>query len=127
MRFTLPFMAPLLLCFGFGTANAADPTQLAATGGFLLGNAHRCGVAAERVERAGKVIHGFIVAAARGSGEAEAADSRFAAMFLATSLPTQDPDAFPSCTVVIQQFDRLERHHAEIARDQAIRVERPAF
>ena len=127
MRFTLPFMAPLLLCFGFGTANAADPTQLAATGGFLLGNAHRCGVAAERVERAGKVIHGFIVAAARDSGEAEAADSRFAAMFLATSLPTQDPDAFPSCTVVIQQFDRLERHHAEIARDRAIRLERPTF
>ena len=127
MRFTFPFTASLLLSFGFGTANAADPTQLAATGGFLLGNAHRCGVAAERVERAGKVVHGFIVAAARDSGEAEAADSRFAAMFLATSLPTQDPDAFPSCDVVIQQFDRLERHHAEIARDQAIGVERSAF
>jgi len=42
-------------------------------------------------------------------------------------LPTQDPDAFPSCDVVIQQFDRLERHHAEIARDQAIGVERSAF
>ena len=127
MRFTSPFMVALLLWLGFGTANAADPSQLAATGGFLLGNAHRCGVAAERVGRAGEAIHGFIVAAARDSGEAEAADSRFAAMFLATSLPTQDPDAFPSCTVVIQQFDRLERHHAEIARDRAIRLERPTF
>ena len=127
MRFTFPFMAPLLLCFGFGTANAADPTQLAATGGFLLGNAQRCGVAAESVERAGKVIHGFIVAVARGSSKAKAADSHFVAMFLAASMPSQDQDAFPSCTVVIQQFDRLERHHAEIARDRAIRVERPGF
>jgi hypothetical protein len=76
----------LLLLLGIGVANAADPTQLAATGGFLLGNAHRCGVAVERVERAGKVIHGFIAAAAKDSGEAAAADSRFAAIFLATSL-----------------------------------------
>jgi hypothetical protein len=33
-------------------AEAANPTLLAETGGFLLGNAHRCGVAVERVERA---------------------------------------------------------------------------
>jgi hypothetical protein len=44
---------PLLLLLGIGAANAADPAQLVATGGFLLGNAHRCGVAVERVERAG--------------------------------------------------------------------------
>jgi len=43
----------LLLLLGIGAANAADPAQLVATGGFLLGNAHPCGVAVERVERAG--------------------------------------------------------------------------
>jgi hypothetical protein len=44
-------------------AEAADPTQLAETAGFLLGNAHRCGVPAERVDHAGKVVHHLIVAA----------------------------------------------------------------
>jgi hypothetical protein len=47
------------------------------------------------VERAGNVIHDFIVAAARDSSEAAAADSRFAEIFLASALPNQDPDAFP--------------------------------
>jgi hypothetical protein len=93
-----------------GVAEAANPTLLAETGGFLLGNAHRCGVAVERVERAGNAIHDFIVAAARDSSEAAAADSRFAEIFLASALPNQDPDAFPSCRVVIEGFDRLERH-----------------
>jgi hypothetical protein len=97
-------------------AEAANPTLLAETGGFLLGNAHRCGAAVERVERVervGNAIHDFIVAAARDSSEAAAADSRFAEIFLASALPNQDPDAFPSCTVVIEQFDRLERHHEQ--------------
>jgi hypothetical protein len=127
MRSTFAVTTLLVLFLGIGVANAADPTQLAATGGFLLGNAHRCGVAVERVERAGKVIHDFIVAAAKGSGEAAAADSRFAAIFLATSLPNQDPDAFPSCAVVIQQFDRLERHHEQVGVNGGTRAASPAF
>ena len=120
MRSTFAFTTALLLLLGIGVANAA-------TGGFLLGNAHRCGVAVERVERAGKVIHDFIVAAAKDSSEAAAADSRFAAIFLATSLPSQDRDAFPSCAVVIQQFDRLERHHDQTRRIRETRVKSPVF
>jgi hypothetical protein len=68
-------------------AEAANPTLLAETGGFLLGSAHRCGVAFERVERAGNAIHDFIVAAARDSSEAAVADSRFAEIFLASAPP----------------------------------------
>ena len=116
----------LVLLLGMGVADAADPTQLAETGGFLLGNASRCGVSAERVESAGKVIHDFIAAAARDSSEAEAADSRFSEIFVASALPDQDPDAFPSCTVVIQQFDRLERHQ-ETRRSRENRGISPAF
>ena len=117
----------LLLGMGMGVADAADPTQLAETGGFLLGNASRCGVSVERVESAGKVIHDFIAAAAKDSREAAAAASRFSEIFVASALPDQDPDAFPSCTVVIQQFDRLERHHDQTRRNRETRVMSPAF
>jgi len=48
----LPSQPALILLLGIGVAEAANPTLLAETGGFLLGNAHRCGVAVERVERA---------------------------------------------------------------------------
>ena len=127
MRSTSAVTTALILLLGVGVAEAANPTLLAETGAFLLGNAHRCGVAVERVERAGNVIHGFIVAAARDSSEAAAADSRFAEIFLATALPNQDPDAFPSCTVVIQQFDRLERHHEQTGGNRDTRVASPGL
>ena len=127
MRSSFAVTTPLLLLLGMGVADAADPTQLAETGGFLLGNARRCGVAVERVERAGNVIHDFIAAAAKDSNEAAAADSRFSEIFLATALPNQGQDAFPSCTVVIQQFDRLERYHDQTRRNRETQVISPAF
>src|ERR1700756_3185847 len=112
MRSALAVTTALLLLLGLGAADAADATQLAETGGFLLGNAHRCGVPAERVEHAGKVIHGLIVAAAYDLTEAADADSRFTEIFLESAFPNEDRDALiPPCGVVIMQFDRLERHH----------------
>jgi hypothetical protein len=127
MHSTLAITIPVLWLMGVSVAEAADPTLLAETGGYLLGNAHRCGVSVERVERAGKVIHDFIVAAAKDSSEAEAANSRFSEIFLASVLPDQNPDAFPSCTMVIQQFDRLERHHEQALRKRDMRVASPGF
>ena len=52
MRSTSAVTTALILLLGIGVAEAANPTLLAETGGFLLGNAHRCGVAVECVERA---------------------------------------------------------------------------
>jgi hypothetical protein len=127
MRSTFAVAAALLLLLGSGVADAANPTQLAETGGFLLGNASRCGVAVERVENAGKVIHEFIAAVAKDASEAAAADLRFSEIFTASALPDQDPGAFPSCTVVIQQFDRLERHHDQTRGNRETRVMSPAF
>jgi len=113
MRSTLAVAIPILSLMGMGVAEAADPMLLAETGGFLLGNAHRCGVPIERVERAGKVIHGFIEIAADDPSEAAAADRRFAEILQASTLPQPDRHAFASCAVVIQQFERLERHHEQ--------------
>ena len=50
----------MLLLSSISVAEAADPTLLAETGAFLLGNAYRCGVSTERVTRAGNVIRGMI-------------------------------------------------------------------
>lgn len=127
MRRTLAITTALLFVLGTEAARAADPILLAETGGFLLGNAHRCGVSVERVEGAGKVIHGFIVAAAKDTNEVATADSRFGAIFLASDLPEQDPNAFPSCVVVIQEFEKLERHHNQIGENRRTRVADPGF
>ena len=114
MRSTLAVAIPVLSLVGIGVAEAADPMLLAETSGFLLGNAQRCDVPVERVERAGKVIHGFIEIAANDPTEAAAADRRFAEIFLASAFPDQRRDALvPPCKVVIAQFERLERHHQQ--------------
>jgi hypothetical protein len=114
MRPTLVVTTALLLLTGNGIAEATDPTRLAETGGFLLGNAHRCGVATERVEHAGTVIHDLIVSASYDPTEEAAADSRFARIFMASAFPGQGGDALiPPCKVVIAQFDRLEQHHQQ--------------
>ena len=114
MRQTLAIATTTLFLFCTGIANATDPSRLAETAGFLLGNAHRCGVPIDRVEHAGKVIHDLIVAASDDSTEEAAADSRFAQIFMASAFPDQDRDALiPPCKVVIAQFDRLERHHQQ--------------
>jgi hypothetical protein len=127
MRRALAVTTAVVLLLFSGVVQAADPTVLAETGGFLVGNAHRCGVSVDRIDRAGKAIHEFIVAAARDSSEVAAADSRFAEIFLASALGGQDPEAFPSCTVVIQQFGRLERHHELVGANHGTRAAGPGF
>lgn len=127
MRSTLTITITVIFFMGMGMAKAADPTLLAETGGFLLGNASRCGVPIERVEHAGKVIHDFIAIAANDPNEAAAADRRFAEIFLANALPEPNPRAFPSCEVVRQQFERLERHHEEARKSGGTPAASPGF
>ena len=127
MRSTLTITIPVIFLMGIGMAKAADPTLLAETGGFLLGNARRCGVPIERVERAGKVIHDFIAIAANDPNQAAAADRRFAEIFLASALPEPNPRALPSCEVVRQQFERLERHHEEARKSGGTPAASPSF
>jgi hypothetical protein len=114
MRPDLAVTTALLLLLGTGVAKAANSVQLAETAGFLLGNAHRCGVPTDRVEYAGKVIQRLIVAASYDSTEEAAATSRFAETFEVAASPDREPDALiPPCEVVISQFERLERHHRQ--------------
>ena len=109
------FATIALLVFSIiGLAKAADPVLLAETGGFLLGNAQRCGVPAARVEQAGKVLHNVIVAASSDPTEEDAAVSRFAEIFTTSAYPGREADALiPGCGIVIAQFQRLEQHHQQ--------------
>jgi hypothetical protein len=102
--------ATAVLLSGSAVAEPASPTQLAETAAYLLGNAHRCGVADERVEHAETAIRDLIIAAARDSSEAATAESRFFEIFSVIAAPSQDRDGFPSCKVVIARFERLEGH-----------------
>ena len=112
MRPILAVTAALLLFLGGVPAEAAGANELAETGGFLLGNAHRCGVPNERVEQAARVIHDLIVATSDNSNEKAVAGSRFVEIFLANAFPDRDSGSLiPPCEMVITQFERLEQHH----------------
>jgi hypothetical protein len=110
----MPLIVAVLLVSGAAEA-AANSTRIAETGAYLLGNAHRCGVADARVVRAGKVIRELIIAAADDPSERVAAKSRFAEIFREAAradgdgrLPT------PPCKTVVTQFERLERFHNQV-------------
>jgi len=66
------------------------------------------------------VIHDLIVAASDNASDQEAAKSRLAVVY-AASVYSQEPGLIPPCEVVVRQFDRLERHHAEGGLERARR------
>lgn len=114
----MPIIAAAALLFAAsGATMAANPTRIAETGAFLLGNAHRCGVADDRVVRAGKVIRELIVAAADDPSEQTAAKSRFAEMFRESARPEGNGRLpIPPCHTVVSQFERLEQFHDQTGR-----------
>jgi len=69
MRVVPTLVTGVLLLVSVNVAKAADPTLLAETAAYLLGNAHRCGVADDRVEHAGRVIRDLMVVAAQDTAE----------------------------------------------------------
>jgi hypothetical protein len=109
--------AAALLVSTSAAALAANPTRIAETGAFLLGNAYRCGVADERVVRAGKVIRELIVAASDDTGQQTAANSRFAEVFRESARAEGNGRMpVPPCNSVVGQFERLEQFHDQVGR-----------
>lgn len=92
--------------------STSDAERVAANGGFLLGSAHRCQIAEERVVRAGRLIRELIIAAAEDDKSQEEATTRFARFFLVTAVVDRgaEKQASFSCRKVAQEFDRLEQH-----------------
>ena len=114
----MPIIAAALFLFAAsGPATAANPTRIAETGAFLLGNAYRCGVADARVVRAGKVIRELMVAAADDASEQTAAKSRFAQIFRESARAEgSGRTPTPPCGTVVSQFERLEQFHDQTGR-----------
>lgn len=93
--------------------SSSDADRIAANGGFLLGNAQRCGIAAERVERASRLIRELVLAAARDESEEENARGRLAAFFLVSAAPEDGKSKktlIASCKLVAWEFEQFERH-----------------
>ena len=115
----MPIIAAAALLFSAsGAATAANPTRIAETGAFLLGNAYRCGVADDRVVRAGKVIRELIVAAA---DDAERTDRRqvplcrdFSGERACRGQRAHADPALPRRWS--RQFERLEQFHDQTGR-----------
>ena len=94
------------------TKSATDAARIATNAGFLLGNAHRCGIPTERVVKAGQTIRELIEAAAKDDKEQEEATEKFATFFLLTALPDDgDTKLVASCNTVTTEFQKFERHH----------------
>ena len=108
--------AAMLMVASPGTNSDSVADRLAATGGFLVGNAHRCGIATDRVVRAGQTIRELIAAAATDSDEQQAATERFAKFFMATAVPEKGEDKLvASCEIVTSEFQKFESHKVAAA------------
>ena len=93
-----------------------DAEHIAADGGFLLGNAQRCGIADRRIVRTGRLVRGLIAAASEDGKAEQAATSRFAAFFLVSALSEpRNEGAFASCRIVASELKRLEQHRIRLA------------
>jgi hypothetical protein len=104
--------------------SASDADRLAANGGFLLGSAHRCGIAEDRVVQVGHLIRNLIRVAAEDARAEEDATVRFARFFLVSATQGVPQDggadtAAASCRKVAKELDRLEHHRVFGAGGQA--------
>ncbi len=93
-----------------------DADRIAANGGFLVGNAHRCGVDEARVTRAGQLIRTLITAASRDDETEEEATARFSAFFLVSAVADPKTDKLvASCKRITAELRRLESHQPDQA------------
>jgi hypothetical protein len=93
-----------------------DADRIAANGGFLLGNAHRCGIEDSRVTRAGQLVRTLISAASSDDKVEEAATARFSAFFLVSAVADPKIDKLvASCKRITAELRQLESHQVDQA------------
>jgi hypothetical protein len=109
--------------------STTDADRIAANGGFLVGNAHRCGLDTDRVVRAGQLVRELIAAATADSKDEEAAGVRFAEFFIVSAFPNQGKDKLvASCKVVASELTKLEQHQLQLVGSTgAVKSANPRF
>jgi hypothetical protein len=114
-------MAAALALMATG-AHASEASAVADRGGFLLGHAYRCGVAAERLDPSARLVHDLIDALSDDATEKPAAEQVFTNRFLASLLATALRDPKPSCASVLGELTRLERHEPTASAEGEARM-----
>jgi len=106
--------------------NITDADRVAANGGFLLGNAHRCGIDDNRVTHAGQLIRTLISAAALDDKAEEDATARFSAFFMVSAEADPKSDKLvASCKRITAELRRLENHRVDLPLVGSSDKERP--
>ena len=93
-----------------GAAHAGEASRVAERGGFLLGHAYRCGIAAERLEPSTQLVGQLVAALSVDSDEREAADEKFLGPVLVSVLAKDIGDPLPSCNAIRRELALLEQH-----------------
>ena len=95
--------------------STTDVDRIAANGGFLLGNAHRCGIDESRVTRAGQLVRSLIAAASRDDKAEEEATARFSAFFLVSAVADPKTEKLiASCKRITAELRQLEDHQVDL-------------
>ncbi len=95
--------------------STTDAARVAADGGFLLGNAHRCGIQNDRIVHAGQLIRDLILAAAADAQEQDEATARFARFFIVSAfVESTGKQLVASCRIVSSEFEQLEQHRTVV-------------
>src|SRR3954452_7679362 len=106
--------------------STTDADRIAANGGFLLGNAHRCGIEDGRVTRAGQLVRTLISAASSDNKDEEDATARFSAFFLVSAVADPKIDKLvASCKRITAELRRLESHRVDLPLIGSSDKERP--
>ena len=106
--------------------STTDADRIAANGGFLLGNAHRCGIDDSRVTQAGQLIRTLISDAAPDDKAEEDATARFSAFFLvSTEADPKSGKLVASCKRITAELRRLESHRVDLQLVGSSDKERP--
>lgn len=100
--------------------STTDIDRIAANGGFLVGNAHRCGLDPDRVVRAGQLVRELIAAATASEKAQEEATMRFAEFFLVSAFADPKKEKLvASCKMVSAELGRLEQHQSALIGSNA--------